>query len=97
MHKIVINVCYGAYSMSKEGQDWLKEKYDVDNYEDLSRHDPRLVECVETLKEKVNGYTSRLTIMEVKSNKYRICEYDGREWVETPDDLDWIELKDNEG
>ena len=35
MHKIVINVCYGGYSMSKDGQDWLKEKYDIDNYETL--------------------------------------------------------------
>lgn len=95
MHKVVINVCYGNYILSDEAQKWLSDKYNITDYTTLPRHDSRLVECVETLKDKVNTEYSTVVITEVKGSKYRIQEYDGREWVETPEDLDWINLEND--
>jgi len=48
-----------------------------------NRHEPLLVECVETLKEQANGQYSDLAIVEVEGFKYRIDEYDGMEMVES--------------
>jgi hypothetical protein len=49
---------------------------------DLSRDDPDLVQCLETLGHAANGNYSELKIVEVPSDvNWMICEYDGVEWV----------------
>ena len=95
-HKVVINSCYGGYRLSEEAIQWLKNKYGDGVMDDiLERHDPRLVDCVETLGKKANGEFSRLAVVEIDSNQYRIDEYDGRESIETPDSIAWIVIEED--
>lgn len=60
----------------------------IHNFE---RTDPVLVQVVEELGDKANGEYSELQVVEISGRKYRICEYDGMEWVETPDSIQWEE------
>lgn len=70
-----------AYNRAYSEQTWY--------YDNVSRHDPVLVQVVEELGDKANGEYAKLRIVEV-SGPYRIDEYDGSESVETPDSYDWI-------
>lgn len=92
-HKIVINTCYGGFGLSEEAIKWLEDRGVGDTYE-LSRHDPLLVECVETLKEKANNPYSRLAVIEIDGNLYRVEEYDGKEWIEQPEKMEWIKIEE---
>lgn len=57
---------------------------------DLDRADPILIQVVETLGAKANSRFSDLKIIDLPpGTKYRIQEYDGNEWVETEDGIDW--------
>jgi hypothetical protein len=58
-------------------------------YNNVSRHDPVLVQVVEELGDKANGMCAELAIDEVYDS-YRIDEYDGYESVETAGSYDWI-------
>ena len=53
------------------------------------RTDPILIQVVEELGKEVNGSYASLKIVEFSGDKYRICEYDGLEYVETPDSIHW--------
>ena len=142
MNKVVINNCYGGFSLSmkalqllykKKGEEynypynynfvdekfykcpleeaeWLfkedmgnvidKETFNNNNSQiccyDLNcpRHDKDLVEVVEELGPDAGGECAYLKVAEISGNSYRICEYDGNEWVETPDLIDWIKIAD---
>lgn len=59
---------------------------------DIKRTDPALVQVVEELGDKADGEYAELKVVEFSSNKYRICEYDGMEWLETPDSIKWEEV-----
>jgi hypothetical protein len=49
---------------------------------ELSRDDPHLIQCIETLGEAVNGHYSDIKIVEIPSDvDWIIGEYDGMEWV----------------
>lgn len=102
MYKVVINNCYGGFSLSEEASEYLNERYDMninpeygflpyspsDGY--IPRHDKRLVEVVETLgEERASGSCSELVIVEISTPCYRIDEYDGMESVETPEGIEW--------
>lgn len=93
MHKIVINNCYGGFGLSETAQKWLKDHYGIDDSDELQRHDPRLVECVETLGDEANERCANLIICTIDSNRYRIDEYDGFEFIEVPDSISWVEIK----
>lgn len=57
---------------------------------DIERHDEILVQVVEKLKGKGDGMFASLTIEELpKGTLYRICEYDGYEYIETSDSIAW--------
>lgn len=58
----------------------------------IKRTDPALVQVVEELGTTADGDYAELSVVEVSGNKYRICEYDGAEWVETPDSIQWEEV-----
>ena len=94
MNKVVINSCFGGFSLSKEAMQYLVDKYGVESfkygYVNLKRHDKRLIEVVELLGDKANGMCAKLTIKEIPSNLYRIDKYDGYESIKTPDTVDWI-------
>lgn len=99
MNKVVINVCFGGFSLSKEASEILRDQgVDIDpcyGYlpDDVPRHDKRLVEVVEKLGEKANRKFSKLEVVEIDSPMYRVDGYDGMEYVETPDCVDWVVIK----
>ena len=138
LHKIVINNCYGGFSLStlaikryyelkypkvqlffyksdfpydlytkvsmeeadviltKDlGDSYtgpLEDDYWVDRRDLIERHDSILVQVVEELGERAGGSCASLKVVEISGNKYRICEYDGLEWVETPESIDWVTI-----
>lgn len=48
----------------------------------IARDDPILVQVVEELEDKANGYYAGLEIVEIPDDvEWHIEEYDGREWV----------------
>ena len=56
----------------------------------IERHDPILVQVVETLGDAASDSCARLRIAEISGRQYRISEYDGRESVIEPEDQDWV-------
>jgi hypothetical protein len=106
MVKVVYNDCYGGFSLSNEALDWLLERGSkgVELYEEVilgikgtwrgPRHDPLLIECIETLGEKANGRFGKLEIHELNGPKYIIDEYDGMEYVQEPGDIEWIDIRE---
>ena len=106
MMKVVYNDCYGGFSLSNEALEWLLERGSrgVELYKNAilwskgtwrgPRHDPLLVECIETLGEKANGRFGKLEIHELNGPKYIIDEYDGMETVEEPEDIQWIDVRE---
>jgi hypothetical protein len=86
--KIVINSCYGGFSLSKKAEHALALE-NVDLY-DPDRADPRLVEIVEFLGKEANGTFAELTIVDIPAGtKYRITEYDGYEGIQYADEVNW--------
>lgn len=106
--KIVINKCYGGFSLSGEAivlygkkkglkiiavqDEFVKslihcylDKVKDENYfseRDIKRNDPALVEVVDELGEKADGYFSDLKIVEIPDDvKWIIEEHDGKEWI----------------
>lgn len=81
--KVVVNRCYGGFGLSKAGMEFMGLEWDgYGNCRDLSRHDPKLVACVEQLGEKANGEHAKLSITEIPNDiEYVIEEYDGMEHV----------------
>jgi hypothetical protein len=78
MTKIVINKCYGGFSLSEKAAAYLG----CDTYPEIERDDPRLVECVEKFGLEANGDFAELAVVEIPDNvTWCIEEYDGSEWV----------------
>lgn len=108
MYKVVINRCYGGFSLSKEASEYLNERYNMnidpkygyislDLDWELKRHDKRLIEAVETLGEEIaSGDYAELEVVEINTPYYRIKEYDGMERVETPEDTHWEYIHEGE-
>lgn len=61
------------------------------NDREIPRHDPLLVQVVEELGSRANGNYAQLRVVEIPGALYRVSEYDGREHVETPEKLNWID------
>ena len=84
--KIVINKCFGGFSLSDKAVDWLTD-HGVDDAEaytfDDDRSNPLLVECVETLgATEASGTFAKLKVVEVPDDvQWEISEYDGRETI----------------
>ena len=82
MKKVVLNNCYGGFSLSKKAckflglkpSDYLASRLYV-------RDDPKLVECIEVLGEEANGLCADLVIVEYDDLNYRydIDNHDGLE------------------
>ena len=80
--KVVINKCYGGYSLSKKAYEYLGLEWDGYGYLDMKRDDPKLVACVETLGNKANGTHAELAAVEIPDDvDYIIEEYDGFEHI----------------
>ena len=89
MREVVINRCFGGFSLSEEAQKLYLKLKNITSYSSteyfydhhLDRHDPILVSVVKQLGDKANGSCADLEIVEVQG-RYRIVEYDGRETIE---------------
>lgn len=78
MTKIVINRCYGGFSLSEKAA----ANIGCDTYPDIERDDPKLVECVEKMGQEASGELAELQIVEIPDDvQWCIEEYDGIEWV----------------
>ena len=76
-------------------RDWAEDK-EIDCDETsvqlaVPRHDPELIAVAEKFDFN-NDESTALMLVEIKGNKYRIREYDGLEWVEEPDTIEWEEI-----
>lgn len=78
--KIVLNKCYGGFSISKDAAEvlGLKSEYDY-----IDRTDARLVNMVEQRPDLVNGPFSNLKVVEIsdETTDWEINDYDGMETV----------------
>lgn len=96
MAKVIINTCYGGFGISNEAREWLLEhgmsEGLVNNDHAIPRHNKLLVECIETLGDKANGWASELAVVEIDSDRYRIEDYDGRESIYIPELENYIKI-----
>lgn len=78
--RMVLNRCFGGFSLSKEACELLGVKRDG-MY--VGRTDERVIEVVEKLGRKANGDSADLEIVEIPDDvtDYEIYDYDGREEV----------------
>ena len=85
--KIVINKCFGGFSLSQTALDWFvliggSRKTAWGRGRDIKRDNPFLVDVVEKLGEQSWGGAAQLKVVEIPDNvEWEIEEYDGREWV----------------
>lgn len=83
--KIVVNRCFGGFSLSKEAYEFLGlewDDYGYDYNDDDKRTDEKLIKCVEALGEKANGRFSRLEVVEIPDDiEWEISDYDGIETI----------------
>lgn len=94
MNKVVINNCYGGFSLSSVAIARLAEVgVEASEYNPgCERHDPRLVAIVEELGELAGGQFAELIIEEVSEDRYIIREYDGLESITTPSMIRWTKV-----
>lgn len=81
--KVVINKCFGGYSLSEEAYKFLNIPWDGYGYEFMEdRPNPALVKCVEALGKDASGELSSLKVVEIPDDvEWEIDEYDGLEFV----------------
>ena len=80
--KVVINTCYGGFSVSKEVYDFMGLEWDGWGFYG-NRTNPKLIEAIETLGTEIaSGSMAKLKIVEVPDDvNWKIEEYDGKEWI----------------
>jgi hypothetical protein len=86
IQRIVINTCYGGFSLSKEAITKYMEMAGITEtdfyHRDIPRDDPYLVQIVREMGSRAHGDCAELKIVEVPAGvSWHIAEYDGNEWV----------------
>ena len=78
--KVIINDCYGGFSVSEAV---MKEMGWESPYDCSDRTDPKLIEVVERLGKDANGGCASLRVVEIpeEATDWRLEEYDGAETV----------------
>ena len=81
--KIVINKCFGGYSLSKKAYEFLGLEWDRYGFKYMDdRTNPRLIQCVEALKDEASGCFAKLKVVEIPDDvEYEIDDYDGVETI----------------
>lgn len=83
--KVVVNRCFGWFSLSKEAYEFLGIPWDGYGFaycDGSERTDKDLVACVESLGERANGLFAELEVVEVPDDvEWHIHEHDGNESV----------------
>ncbi len=82
--KIVVNRCFGGYSLSTQAMNMYRElsgNTDPEfKYHHIERNDPIFVDIVERLGEDASGPYGYLEVFEIPDGlSYEISEYDGLE------------------
>ena len=83
--KVVLNNCWGGFSLSDEAKDMFVslggDPKQVDRFS-VDRTDPKLVEVVEKLGLRANGECADLKIVDIPEDiEYYIDDYDGVESI----------------
>jgi len=83
MRKVVINVCYGGFSLSDEARQDYRKRSGKDFWDyDAERDDPILVSIVEEYGESADGNCAQLKVVEIPDDvEWEIDEYDGFEHI----------------
>ena len=88
--KIVLNDCYGGFSVSEE----FLNHYGIPKNKryEISRYDKRLIEYIETYGSKAaSGRNAELIVEEIEPGTYyRIDDYDGVESIVCRDNTHWL-------
>ena len=86
--KIVINKCFGGFSLSRKALQELKScnNKPVEEFKFsgvcIARDNPNLIRIVEQLGSEANGSYAELAIIENPDDvKWEIMEHNGKEWV----------------
>lgn len=80
--KIVINNCWGTFSLSDRACDILGIQYGTNGGYENNRTAPELINVVEKLGSKASGRNAKLKIIEIPDGiNYKIFDYDGYETV----------------
>ena len=81
--KIVLNKCYGGYSLSPQAYKYLGKEWDDYGFDfENDRTNTKLIECVEKLKDEASGLCANLKVITIPDdNYYKIDEYDGYETI----------------
>ena len=103
-YEVVINRCYGGFSLSQEAivlgielaeargcenENWVWDaEYKYGKFTG-PRHDPILVEVVKRLGERASGSCAKLVVETIYTSVYKINDYDGMESVKYGDDS-WV-------
>lgn len=106
MNKVVFNKGYGGYGLSAKAIAWLNEnglvvmsnstmilrKGEQTYFQEIPRHHPLLVKCVEELGLEAGDDCATLHVCEIEGTQYYIEDYDGFETVKTPENTSWVEI-----
>lgn len=81
--KVVINKCFGGFSLSEKAYEELGIPWDKYGYAmSKDRTNTKLVEAVEKLGHLADGRFASLSVVEITDDvEYTIEEYYGIEWV----------------
>jgi len=89
--KVVINQCYGGFSLSEKATAaWESRTGRTFDEWSVSRHDPDLTAIVQLFGKEANGDRAELQIVTIEGNQYLIDDYDGSEGIRTPETTKWI-------
>ena len=87
MFKVVVNTCYGGFSLSNKALAEYNKRAGTDHTyggRNFERDDKHLVAIVEELGDEADGSCAELTIKELPddvANKWYVEEYDGWEHI----------------
>jgi len=80
--KIVINTCYGGFSLSEAACEELGIDHTGHYGFPENRNDPRLIACVEKLGDDARGNHAMLKVVEIPDGiEWGIMDYDGLESI----------------
>lgn len=84
--KVVINDCYGGFSLSEEAKARYCKETGQDPMKlwraDIPRDSPVLIRIVEEMGRAADGAYAALKVIEIPDGvEWQIDEYDGQEWV----------------
>jgi hypothetical protein len=90
--RVVINSNIGGFGLSEDAFTWLENNGmpSPRNIWEMPRHHPLLIKCVEDLGEAVNSIYSKIQIVTIEGNRYKIVNWNGNEKVITPENENWI-------